>query len=84
MGLSRAQIIDWDPGHAPLFYRDLRDVGFFFKDFIYLFERERQTVSKKGNPSRGVGEEEAGSPRRSPMRNSFPERRDHTEEKTGA
>ena len=59
--MSRAQIIDWDPGHAPLFYRDLRDVGFFFKDFIYLFERERQTVSKKGNPSRGVGEEEAGS-----------------------
>ena len=28
MGLSRAQIIDQDPGHVPLFYRDLRDVGF--------------------------------------------------------
>ena len=75
--MPRAPIIDWDPGRAPLFYRDLRDVGFFFKDFIYLFERERQTVSKKGNPSRGVGEEEAGSQRRSPMRDSFPEHCDH-------
>ena len=28
MGLSRAQIIDWDPDRVPLFYRDLRDVGF--------------------------------------------------------
>ena len=44
MGLSRAQIIDWDP--APLFYRDLRDVGFFFKDFIYLRERDRQSARK--------------------------------------
>ena len=61
--MSRAQIIDWDPCCAPLFYRDLRDVDFFFKDFIYLFERERQTVSKKGNPNRGVREEEAGSQR---------------------
>ena len=60
-----------------MFYRDLRDVGFFFKDFIYSFERERQTVSKKGNTSRGVGEEEAGSRWRSPMRDSFPECRDH-------
>ena len=60
--MSRAQVVDWDPGHAPLIYRDLSDVGFFLKDFIYLLrERERQTVSKKGNPSRGVGEEEAGS-----------------------
>ena len=75
--MSRAQIIDWDPVRAPLFYRDHRDVGFFFKDFIYLFERERQKVSKKGNPSRGVGEEEAGSQQRSPMRDSFPERCDH-------
>ena len=75
--MSRAQIIDQDPGRAPLFYGDLRDVGFFFKDCIYLFERERQTVSEKGNPSRGVGEEEAGSQRRSPMRASFPERWDH-------
>ena len=47
--MSRAQIIDWDPGRAPLFYRDLRGVGFFFKDFIYLFERERQIVSQKDN-----------------------------------
>ena len=38
--MSRAQIIDRDPG---LFYRDLRDVGFFFKDFIYLYERERMS-----------------------------------------
>ena len=75
--MPRAQIIDRDPGRPPLFYRDLRDVGFFFKDFIYLFERERQTVSKKGNPSRGVGEEEAGSQRRSLMRDSFPECCDH-------
>ena len=71
--MSRAQIIDWDPGRAPLFYRDLRHVGFFFKDFIYLFERERQTDSKKGNPSRGVREEEAGSQQRSPMMDSFPD-----------
>ena len=78
MGLSRAQIIDWDPGHAPLFYRDLRDVGVFFNDFIYLFERERQTVRKKGNSSRGVGDEEAGSQWRSPMRDSFLECWDHT------
>ena len=47
--MSRAQIIYQDPGRVPLFYRDLRDVGSFFKDFIYLFERERETVSKKGN-----------------------------------
>ena len=46
MGLSRAQIVDQDPGRAPLLYRDLRDVGFFFKDFIYLFERHRQTARK--------------------------------------
>ena len=74
MGLSRAQIIDWDPGHVHLFYRDLRDVGFFFKDFIYLCGIE--TTSERGNTSRGVGEEEAGSQQRSPMRDSFPERRD--------
>ena len=73
--MSRAQIIDGDPGREPLFYRDLRDVGFFLKDFIYLCGRE--TASKRGNISRGVGEEEAGSQWRSPMRDSFPERRDH-------
>ena len=44
--MSRAQIIDRDPGSVHLFYRDLRDVGFFFKDFIYLFERERQSARK--------------------------------------
>ena len=60
-----------------MFYRDLRDVGFFLKDFIYLFERERQTVIKKGNPSRGEREEEAGSQQRSAMRDSFLEHCDH-------
>ena len=41
--MYRAQIIDWDPGRAPLFYRDLRDVGFFLKIFfIYLRERDSQ------------------------------------------
>ena len=76
--MSSAQVIDWDPGRVPLFYSDLRNVGFFFNDFIYLFERERQTVSKKGNPSKAVGVEEAGSQRRTPMRDSFLERCDHT------
>ena len=57
--MSRAQIIDQDPGPVPLFYRDLRDVGFFFKDFIYLCGRE--PTSERGNTSRGVGEEEVGS-----------------------
>ena len=75
MVLSRAQIIDLDTGRTPLFYRDLRDVGFFFKDFIYLCGRE--TTSERGNTSKGVGEEEAGSQRRSLMRDSFPEWRDH-------
>ena len=73
--LSRAQIIDWDPSCVPLFYRDLRDAGFFFKDFIYLCGRE--TTSEKGNTSRRVEEQEAGAKRRSPMRDSFPERWDH-------
>ena len=52
MGLSGAQIIDWDRGRAPLFYRDLRDVGFFFKDFIYLRERDRQ---HEREPKQGSG-----------------------------
>ena len=73
--MSRVQIIDQDPGHAPLFYGDLRDLGFFFKDVIYLCGRE--TTSESWNTSREVGEEEAGSQRRSPMRDSFPEHRDH-------
>ena len=73
--MSRAQIIDRDPGHVPLFYRDLRDVVFFFKDFIYLCDRE--TASERENTAGGEGEEEAGSQQRSPMRGSIPERRDH-------
>ena len=77
MGLSRAQIIDWDPGRAPLFYRDLREWASSLK-ILFSYLRESETVSKKGNPSRGVGEEEAGSRWRSPMRDSFPERCDHT------
>ena len=56
MGLSRAQIIDWDPGSVPLFYRDLRDVGFFFKDFIYLFmwqrANQREREHKQGSGRR--------------------------------
>ena len=47
MGFSSAQVIDWDPGRAPLFYRDLRDVGFFFKDFIYLFKRETDSQQER-------------------------------------
>ena len=45
--MSRAQIIEQDPGRAPLFYRDLRDVGFFFKDFIYLFDRDRDSQRER-------------------------------------
>ena len=45
--MSRAQIIDWDPGPALLFYKDLRDVGFFFKDFIYLFLREKDSQQER-------------------------------------
>ena len=75
MELSRAQIIAWDPGHALLLYRDLKDVGFSFKDFIYLCGRE--PTGERGNTSRGAGEEEAGSQQRSPMRDSFLERCDH-------
>ena len=33
---------------------------FVFKDFIYLFDRERQPA-REGTQARGVGEEEAGS-----------------------
>ena len=80
--MFRAQIIDWDPGHAPLFYRDLRDVGFVFKDFIYLCGRE--PTSERGNTAGGVGEEEAGSQRRSPMRDSVPELRDHAQSRRQA
>ena len=75
MGLSRAQIIDRDPGHALLCYRDLKDVGFFFKDYIYLCGRE--PTSERGNTSREVLGEEAGFQWRSPIRDSFLERRDH-------
>ena len=73
--MSRAQIIDRDLVRVPLFYRDLRDVGFFFKVVIYLCGRE--PTSERGNTSRGVGKEEAGSQQRSPMRDSFPELQDH-------
>ena len=52
MGLSRAPIIDWDPGCVPLFYRDLRDVVFFFKDFLYLFERETDSQQER-EPKQG-------------------------------
>ena len=73
--MYRAQIIDQEPGSMHLFYRDLRHVGFFFKVFIYLCGRE--PTSERGNTSRGVGEEEAGSQWRSPMWDSFPECCDH-------
>ena len=50
--MSRAEVVDWDPGCAPLFYRDLRDVVFFLKDFIYLRERvsqqEREPKQRSG------------------------------------
>ena len=68
-------MIDQDPGRTPFFYGDLRDVGFFFKDFIYFCGRE--PTRERGNTSRGVREEEAGSQWRSLMRDSFPERYDH-------
>ena len=48
--------VDWDPGRAPLFYRDLRDVGFFLKDFIYLFERERDRQSARKGTQAGEWE----------------------------
>ena len=49
--------VDWDPGRAPLFYSDRRDVRFFFKDFFYLFERERAQAGGGAEE-----EEEAESP----------------------
>ena len=76
MGMPRAQIIDWVPGRAPCFIGILAMWAFSLKIlFIYLCVRE--PTSERGNTSRGVGEEEAGSQQRSPMRDSFPERRDH-------
>ena len=51
---------------------------FFFKDFIYLFDRERERQpAREGTQAGGVGEEKAGSRQRSPMRDSFPECCDH-------
>ncbi|XP_034520683.1 mediator of RNA polymerase II transcription subunit 22 isoform X2 [Ailuropoda melanoleuca] len=48
---------------------------------LYELEEEyyssRETASERRNTSRGVGEEEAGSQRRSPMWDSIPQRRDH-------
>ena len=38
-----------------------KDTFLSFKDFIYLFERERQPV-REGTQAGGVGEEEAGFP----------------------
>ena len=73
--MSSVQIIDRVPVCAPLFNGDLRDVGFFFNDFIYLCGIE--PTSERGNTSRGVGEEETGSQQRSPMGDSFPELWDH-------
>ena len=52
--MSRAQVIDWDQGRAPLFYRDLRDVGFFLKEFIYLFERERDSQQERETKQRSA------------------------------
>ena len=43
----------------------------FLKDFIYLFDRERQPV-REGTQAGGVGEEEAGPLRRSLMWGSIP------------
>ena len=47
------------------------DLNFFKKYFIYLFDRE--IASERGNTAGGVGEEEAGSQRRSPMWDSIPD-----------
>ncbi|XP_034525634.1 protein sidekick-1 isoform X5 [Ailuropoda melanoleuca] len=48
---------------------------FFFKDFIYLFDRE--TASERWNTAGEVGEEEAGSQRRSLTWGSIPDLQDH-------
>ena len=45
MGLSRAQIIDQDPGRAPLFYKDLRDVDFLIFQPAF-WGREGQSARK--------------------------------------
>ena len=42
------------------------ELFFFFKDFIYLFDSERQPA-REGTQAGGVGEEEAGSQRRIPI-----------------
>ena len=56
--------------------RPLLENSFFKKkDFTYSLNRE--TASERGNTSRGVGEEEAGSQRMSPMRDSFPDCQEH-------
>ena len=48
MGLYRAQIIDRDSGCAPLFYRDLRDVGFLI--FQIAFYGRGLPRQYSGNP----------------------------------
>ena len=50
---------------------------YIFKDFIYLFDRERDSQQREGTQAGGVGEEEAGSQQRSLMRGSIPECRHH-------
>ena len=54
-GVVQSPRVDWDSVRAHLFCRDLRDVGFFLKYFIYLFDIERETASERGNTSRGSG-----------------------------
>ena len=64
MELCRAQVVDWDPGRVPLFYRDFRDEGFFLKDFIYLFERERDRQSARKGTQAGEWEKKNQAPGR--------------------
>ena len=48
------------PGHVYLVPDRIFLSFFFFKDFIYLFDRESQP-EREGTQAGGVGEEEAGS-----------------------
>ena len=57
-------------------YNSTIALPFFFEDFIYLFDRERQPA-REGTQVGGVGEEEAGSQQRSLMWGLIPECRDH-------
>lgn len=69
--------VDWDPGRAPLFYRDLRDVGFFLKEFIYLFERERDSQQER-EPKQRSGRGRSRFPVEKPDEGLLTERCDHT------